>query len=784
MEMPPPDDDSQRKSEVFDAIVASEWQTSPDVREQFDAGFAALLKKVEQVELQINRGDVTEEEIQRLLVDLNVELRELGYQQATVMVTGRIRHTTFLTDYLRDTEKDVEELFDDVFPELELDLRGQHYKVTHFPLHLIGFNEQTTEIRGFESIDGLLPGIYRHLVLDFSKAEDYPEDTAWFTLQIGDIENIQLPHMSDRSEEREITELLPDIKEKIDVMIKQINAAKNREKAILEALDDFEVTIDWSKIDGAGHTRMSIIDMLERYLTRQLDFDETEPYFFWIGGKIVGKQADLEPIVSEYYRDTPRILYIKAMRLWTQAGTEDLDTKVTYVPVFYTLEPVPERDGGRTPYFIATDSVKRYKTTRPNPESLPFRDAETLIKHGETKDEEPPEVAHDGASLKDTESLVELFAAEQAAEDEAAEAIDPGVVLAMAQELLGETKRETLEKAEHALNLFAERCRELSAKTFSDRDEFLATMRELNLMIAAFGKFYDTIEVPIEVFGEGVLVPQSTLSIIGDSREHEFSIVMKGTQLVAGNITTSQCGIYEEVKYFRSENDEKGIYSFRVGMLLRDVKANAGTQLTLEGSTMMPIAVVDVRKYIQVSLDKSAYFRIPELEVIRNREDALSNWTGNGELSDHAGVEEVLRQVQAELCQEEVLQELKALSSLDQLKEMCRHLALSRDESDPVKVATMERVGHVVARVLRDLLTPDRGLVIKGGVYAPDGGRAPMDESTDPNDTGYACGVVDVIYGYRALETIEPILVVYSITESEKEQVRYVPFSQIEQLLI
>ena len=764
--------------------MASEWQTSPDVREQFDAGFAALLKKAEQVELQINRGDVTEEEIQRLLVDLNVELRELGYQQATVMVTGRIRHTTFLTDYLRDTEKDVEELFDDVFPELELDLRGQHYKVTHFPLHLIGFNEQTTEIRGFESIDGLLPGIYRHLVLDFSKAEDYPEDTAWFTLQIGDIENIQLPHMSDRSEEREITELLPDIKEKIDVMIKQINAAKNREKAILEALDDFEVTIDWSKIDGAGHTRMSIIDMLERYLTRQLDFDETEPYFFWIGGKIVGKQADLEPIVSEYYRDTPRILYIKAMRLWTQAGTEDLDTKVTYVPVFYTLEPVPERDGGRTPYFIATDSVKRYKTTRPNPESLPFRDAETLIKHGETKDEEPPEVAHDGASLKDTESLVELFAAEQAAEDEAAEAIDPGVVLAMAQELLGETKRETLEKAEHALNLFAERCRELSAKTFSDRDEFLATMRELNLMIAAFGKFYDTIEVPIEVFGEGVLVPQSTLSIIGDSREHEFSIVMKGTQLVAGNITTSQCGIYEEVKYFRSENDEKGIYSFRVGMLLRDVKANAGTQLTLEGSTMMPIAVVDVRKYIQVSLDKSAYFRIPELEVIRNREDALSNWTGNGELSDHAGVEEVLRQVQAELCQEEVLQELKALSSLDQLKEMCRHLALSRDESDPVKVATMERVGHVVARVLRDLLTPDRGLVIKGGVYAPDGGRAPMDESTDPNDTGYACGVVDVIYGYRALETIEPILVVYSITESEKEQVRYVPFSQIEQLLI
>ena len=117
---------------------------------------------------------MTEEEIQRLLVDLNVELRELGYQQATVMVTGRIRHTTFLTDYLRDTEKDVEELFDDVFPELELDLRGQHYKVTHFPLHLIGFNEQTTEIRGFESIDGLLPGTYRHLVLDFSKAEDYP----------------------------------------------------------------------------------------------------------------------------------------------------------------------------------------------------------------------------------------------------------------------------------------------------------------------------------------------------------------------------------------------------------------------------------------------------------------------------------------------------------------------------------------------------------------------------------------------------------------------------------
>lgn len=784
MGMPPPDDDSQRKSEVFDAIVASEWQTSPDVREQFDAGFAALLKKAEQVELQINRGDVTEEEIQRLLVDLNVELRELGYQQATVMVTGRIRHTTFLTDYLRDTEKDVEELFDDVFPELELDLRGQHYKVTHFPLHLIGFNEQTTEIRGFESIDGLLPGIYRHLVLDFSKAEDYPEDTAWFTLQIGDIENIQLPHMSDRSEEREITELLPDIKEKIDVMIKQINAAKNREKAILEALDDFEVTIDWSKIDGAGHTRMSIIDMLERYLTRQLDFDETEPYFFWIGGKIVGKQADLEPIVSEYYRDTPRILYIKAMRLWTQAGTEDLDTKVTYVPVFYSLEPVPERDGGRTPYFIAVDSVKRYKTTRPNPESLPFRDAETLIKHGETKDEEPPEVAHDGTPLKDTESLVELFAAEQAAEDEAAEAIDPEVVAAMAQELLGETKRETLEKAEHALNLFAERCRELSAKTFSDRDEFLATMRELNLMIAAFNEFYDTVEVPIEVFGEGVLVPQSTLSIRSEPSEHEFSVVMKGTQLVAGNITTSQCGIYEEVKCFRSENDEKRTYSFRVGMLLRDVNAKAGAQLSLEGNTTMPIAVVDVRKYIQVSLDKSVYFRIPELEVIRNREDALSNWAGNGELSDHAEIEEVLRQLQAELCQEEVLQELKALSSLDQLKEMCRHLALTRDETDPVKVATMERVGHVVARVLRDLLTPDRGLVIKGGVYEPDGGRAPMDESTDPNDTGYACGVVDVIYGYRALETIEPILVVYSITESEKEQVRYVPFSQIEQLLI
>ncbi len=783
MEMPPSDDDSQKKSEVFDAIVASEWQTSPDVREQFDAGFAALLKKAEQVELQINRGDVTEEEIQRLLVDLNVELRELGYQQATVMVTGRIRHTTFLTDYLRDTEKDVEELFDDVFPELELDLRGQHYKVTHFPLHLIGFNEQTTEIRGFESIDGLLPGTYRHLVLDFSKAEDYPEDTAWFTLQIGDIENIQLPHMSDRSEEREITELLPDIKKQIDAMIERINYAKNREKAIMRALDDFAITIDWQKVNGAGHTRISIIDMLERYLTRQLDFDGTEPYFFWIGGKIVGKLADLEPIVRPHYDTRPRILYVKGMRLWEQAGTGDYDTEITYLPAFHALEAVPERDGGRTPYFFTADAVINYQTTRPDPAKLPFRHVDTAVEHADGENE-VPEVAADGSAFQDTESLVELFAAEQAAEDEVAEAIDPGVVLAMAQELLGETKRETLEKAEHALNLFAERCRELSAKTFSDRDEFLATMRELNLMIAAFGKFYDTIEVPIEVFGEGVLVPQSTLSIIGDSREHEFSIVMKGTQLVAGNITTSQCGIYEEVKCFRSENDEKDIYSFRVGMLLRDVKANAGTQLTLEGSTMMPIAVVDVRKYIQVSLDKSVYFRIPELEVIRNREDALSNWAGNGELSDHTEIEEVLRQVQAELCQVEVLHELKALSSLDQLKEMCRHLALSRDESDPVKVATMERVGHVVARVLRDLLTPDRGLVIKGGVYEPDGGRAPMDESTDPNDTGYACGVVDVIYGYRALETIEPILVVYSITESEKEQVRYVPFSQIEQLLI
>lgn len=90
----PSDDD-----DIFGRLVKQNWEKEPDLRDTIDAGIRRLLDDAQSAEDAINRaGDVSDEKIQEVLLELNGDWDELGIRDEPLSISGKLRPSAHAID--------------------------------------------------------------------------------------------------------------------------------------------------------------------------------------------------------------------------------------------------------------------------------------------------------------------------------------------------------------------------------------------------------------------------------------------------------------------------------------------------------------------------------------------------------------------------------------------------------------------------------------------------------------------------------------------------------------
>ncbi len=771
MEFPQHSDDDnvpdKAATDQFDEVVSGDMGTE----RQMDPELERLFEAVARAESKINEPDITEEDTQKILVNLNVNLRQLGLMMNMGLVTGHLRPTEFVAEQ----EFDLEEEIDEVMPGLALDLRGQYFPFESMPLVATSFDIEESHHKKADGIKGFT---YKHIVLGFSKNEDYADTTPWFIAYPGDITMIELPFSSKSGNERELRKLLPDAMNHIDQVlgiIKNKKGKKRREVLIMEALDDLAVTVNWAATDGSEYTRPELVEMLEEYITDKIDFDQEEPYKLTIDGPWHFRSYIHEKMTDQFSGKVSA--RIRQVLLAEEAGTDPLAMTVTYLPLLEIRLPMGDDNAGHTPVEVPIDSIVKLRTTRMR--ELPFL-IDTLVDHSFDNDQRPINahmVSAEGQEFVDPELLVDSTQATSEDEDEK---IDPEAVQKIIDEFNATTSTlEFYELADQRLHDLVTMCREVTGKQYT-QDAYKEAVRQINELSAAFGQIYEENEFIIAASGKGVKTVNSTMSVELDPGSTSQKIVLNTPALTEGDITREKFGYFRGVEVRLVYDTTTGLYSCQIYLSMTDLdNPNGSMNVTKNDFTF---AHATIERQIQVVLSEDAYLRIPMFDSVRQRTDAYREWAAQGEFNEYPEIVEILKEVQLDMMDESDA-DIHALPSLTKLNKLGELLTLPRgDEAKEPAMIAKEALSIRACNMLRDIISQNQSIYIEGAMYDSDGDTIDSADNPTSFSLGLNLAVIDIIPESRSIEKREPMIVGFEIVDAtgqDQSHIVYVPLSTI-----
>ena len=598
---------SHSDDEAFNAIIKNAWETGPSLRETIDPGILRLLNDAKNAETALNSDmdDPSEDAIQDTLINLNGDWESLGLNGAPIKVTGRLRPTAYALE-----EDVVDHAREGALPgigELKDDTMGEYFDGASFEATIDGFDVEKVPM-------GEHGSIYR-LVMLYRLSDEYDDNQIWFTSYPDDVEYIE-PHEPTREG---VDEYVRANLSEIFAQIQTLPDNCRNPEAVRRALDDFCVTIDFSKLDGMIE-KDKVIDLVETCITDHIAFDNAT-YDANVQGTIYGRTMKYEQVPKEY-KGTLRELLISNVRLAATPESDDGQSSISYRPVLETWYLVPESQGGRTPIYIPLDSLTGLTSNRPEAGDYPFSE-DTIIQPNEQFDEnfEAKPLAGQGLGAAVLDALSRL---ESATED--------GKPDVSNEKALPESEIERQRLFLKELRSFHESIGEIVSsnheRSYPTRAAAEADYAVVNKQISEFFERWNAKVNPvIEVAGEGLRLSGSTITQAIDHENETLDTRVEGFDILAPDSLNSAKGILSEayVQVGSCEVDGATYNVIRAYLEFVDVEHDGRTRVVNDPDVGVPIISVDTSRRFFVDLGLSVGYSIPSIEYDDRRNEALAN---------------------------------------------------------------------------------------------------------------------------------------------------------------
>ncbi len=599
--LPSPSDD-----EAFNAIIKNAWETGPSLRETIDPGILRLLNDAKNAETALNSDldDPSEDAIQDTLINLNSDWESLGLNGAPIKVTGRLRPTAYALE-----EDVVDHAREGALPgisELKDDTMGEYFDGANFEATIDGFDVEKVPM-------GEHGSIYR-LVMLYRLSDEYDDNQIWFTSYPDDVEYIE-PHEPTREG---VDEYVRANLSEIFAQIQTLPDNCRNPEAVRRALDDFCVTIDFSKLDGMIE-KDKVIDLVETCITDHIAFDNAT-YDANVQGTIYGRTMKYEQVPKEY-KGTLRELLISNVRLAATPESDDGQSSISYRPVLETWYLVPESQGGRTPIYIPLDSLTGLTSNRPEAGDYPFSE-DTIIQPNEQFDDnfEAKPLGQDlGMAVLDV-----LAHLEDGAEN---------------NELGTGEDRGTPESEIERERLFLKELRDLHhsvgqlvssniERSYPTRALAEADYEIVNKYVADFFERWKTrVNAVIEVTGEGLRLSNATITHTTDHDNETVDTRIKGFDVVPASSLNNAKGTLAQahVRVGPCEVDGVTHHVIRAYLEFTDVEHDNRTRVINDPDINVPIVSLETSRQFFVDLGLPVGYSIPSVEYDDRRNEALAN---------------------------------------------------------------------------------------------------------------------------------------------------------------
>ena len=599
--LPSPSDD-----EAFNAIIKNAWETGPSLRETIDPGTLRLLNDAKNAETALNSDldDPSEDAIQDTLISLNSDWESLGLNGAPIKVTGRLRPTAYALE-----EDVVDHAREGALPgisELKDDTMGEYFDGANFEATIDGFDVEKVPM-------GEHGSIYR-LVMLYRLSDEYDDNQIWFTSYPDDVEYIE-PHEPTREG---VDEYVRANLSEIFTQIQTLPDNCRNPEAVRRALDDFCVTIDFSKLDGMIE-KDKVIDLVETCITDHIAFDNAT-YDANVQGTIYGRTMKYEQVPKEY-KGTLRELLISNVRLAATPESDDGQSSISYRPVLETWYLVPESQGGRTPIYIPLDSLTGLTSNRPEAGDYPFSE-DTIIQPNEQFDDnfEAKPLGQDlGMAVLDV-----LAHLEDGAEN---------------NELGTGEGRGTPESEIERERLFLKELRDLHhsvgqlvssniERSYPTRALAEADYEIVNKYVADFFERWKArVNAVIEVTGEGLRLSNATITHTIDHDNETVDTRIKGFDVVPASSLNNAKGTLTQahVRVGPCEVDGVMHHVIRAYLEFTDVEHDNRTRVINDPDINVPIVSLETSRQFFVDLGLPVGYSIPSVEYDDRRNEALAN---------------------------------------------------------------------------------------------------------------------------------------------------------------
>lgn len=599
--LPSPSDD-----EAFNAIIKNAWETGPSLRETIDPGILRLLNDAKNAETALNSDldDPSEDAIHDTLINLNSDWESLGLNGAPIKVTGRLRPTAYALE-----EDVVDHAREGALPgisELKDDTMGEYFDGANFEATIDGFDVEKVPM-------GEHGSIYR-LVMLYRLSDEYDDNQIWFTSYPDDVEYIE-PHEPTREG---VDEYVRANLSEIFAQIQTLPDNCRNPEAVRRALDDFCVTIDFSKLDGMIE-KDKVIDLVETCITDHIAFDNAT-YDANVQGTIYGRTMKYEQVPKEY-KGTLRELLISNVRLAATPESDDGQSSISYRPVLETWYLVPESQGGRTPIYIPLDSLTGLTSNRPEAGDYPFSE-DTIIQPNEQFDDnfEAKPLGQDlGMAVLDV-----LAHLEDGAEN---------------NELGTGEDRGTPESEIERERLFLKELRDLHhsvgqlvssniERSYPTRALAEADYEIVNKYVADFFERWKArVNAVIEVTGEGLRLSNATITHTIDHDNETVDTRIKGFDVVPASSLNNAKGTLTQahVRVGPCEVDGVTHHVIRAYLEFTDVEHDNRTRVINDPDINVPIVSLETSRQFFVDLGLSVGYSIPSVEYDDRRNEALAD---------------------------------------------------------------------------------------------------------------------------------------------------------------
>lgn len=317
--------ESLKNDDEFSRLIAAEWHEAPSAAaiDQFDPAVRDIFLQALELNQYLQNGELDEEEAHAHLYDLNSAWNQLGQTNGGIYVSGEAFDTFSTDDEISDIST------------ASLTLENTEVFNSLFELGDGGSYEQGLYLSG-----------------------DLDDEERSFTMELGQINYIDLERPSQEIWEAYLREEYPDIMRAIDQALLTETA---HDPLILQRLQAFRLAFENDPKPAARYSRPQIIEWFEEYINQSLAFD-TELYRLDVEGLVKRqvRQAGGSTVDEYRFLAQPRTVmaYLEGVCLENDTAQSPENDPNSYRPYIIAHVIGSNRHDGAQEYALPATSIK------------------------------------------------------------------------------------------------------------------------------------------------------------------------------------------------------------------------------------------------------------------------------------------------------------------------------------------------------------------------------------------------------------------------------------------